>query len=415
MVYEPETIVYALSDDLISEDSPVLFCHGVLKKKENGEAPVVALEIRNLSDQPIRDMKLELIQKPMRETMESRNRTELPPDETMLWEIPVSPDAASFSIKRIGIIFEDSTFWVGRGSSLKALPAAQPVPEEEKDLQQFREKTTEQSSFIPQDLGPLWRCGCGELNRTNHCRRCGMEKDIVFEEYYKCDRKIDCPKCGAVFTVGSKFCPYCGEEIVEWKYHEEERVRDEKSFQERLRELIAAVQEHTPIQLRRPWWFWLVLITALIIGLATILSIGRSGHYGGKSADAMVSEVVETPMDQIKKKAVSQAEVEFGTGEYEIVADKDKKILYVNGWPDKAYADLNRARTNEKEGSMQWGLWSDTVKTNCETLREFMDEKGYDDWGCSWSIRSNRNHGTVFLTVFDGNILYDDLEHHKKN
>ena len=102
-----------------------------------------------------------------------------------------------------------------------------------------------------------------------------------------------------------------------------------------------------------------------------------------------------------------------GTGEYEIVADKDKKIFYVNGWPDKAYADLNRARTNEKEGDMQWTLWRDTVQTNCETLRDYMDEKGYDDWGCSWSIRSNRNHGTVFLTVFDGNVLFDELEHQK--
>ena len=415
MVYEPETILYSLSDDLTSGDSPVLFCRSVLKREKDREEPVVSLSVRNLSGQTIRDMKLELIRDPSGESTESRNRTELLPDETTCWEIPVSEGTESFSIKRIGIIFEDGTFWVGRGSEFKALPEAKPVPEEEKDLQQFRGKTTEQSAFIPEDLGTLWRCSCGELNRTDSCRRCGLEKAFIFEEYYKCDRKIDCPKCGAVFTVGSKFCPYCGEEILEWKYHEEERARDEKSFQERLRELIAAVQEHAPVQLRRPWWFWLVLITALIIGFATILSIGKSGHNGGKSADAVVSEAVETPMDQIKKKATSQAEVEFGTGEYEIVADKDKKIFYVNGWPDKAYADLNRARTNEKEGEMQWTLWRETVQSNCETLRDYMDEKGYDDWGCSWSIRSNRNHGTVYLTVFDGSVLYDEMEHQKKS
>ena len=231
--------------------------------------------------------------------------------------------------------------------------------------------------------------------------------------FYECE---ECKQRFLDIRIGPRIpCPYCGEELVEWKFHEEERKRDEKNFQERLRELISAVQEHTPVQLRRPWWFWLVLITALIIGIATILSIGRSSHNGGKTADTLVSEVVETPLDQIKKKAVSQAEVEFGTGEYEIVADEDKKILYVNGWPDKAYADLNRARTNEKEGLTQWSLWSETVRTNCETLREYMDEKGYDDWGCSWSIRSNRNHGTVFLAVFDGNLLYDDLEHQRKN
>ena len=240
MVYEPETILYSLSDDLTSGDSPVLFCRSQLKREKDREEPVVSLSVRNLSAQTIRDMKLELIRNPSCESTESRNRTELLPDETTCWEIPVSGGTESFSIKRIGIIFEDGSFWVRRGSEFKALPEAKPVPEEEKDLQEFRGKTTEQSAFIPEDLGTLWRCSCGELNQTDSCRRCGLEKALIFEEYYKCDRKVDCPKCGAVFTVGSKFCPYCGEEILEWKYHEEERARDEKSFQERLRELIVA-------------------------------------------------------------------------------------------------------------------------------------------------------------------------------
>ena len=411
MAYGLETIQYRLPDDLCAEGSPILFGHAVLKRTEEREESLVALKIRNVSEQIIQDMKLELSLESGNEFREERIRKQILPDEMVEWDIPVPKGAESFSLNRIGVIFEDNTFWVGRGSSFRGILPPEPIPEETKDIQLFREKTTERSQCIPREHGSLWRCSCGVLNHSSVCRECGMDRQILLEAYEESDRMILCPHCSEHFPVGMKFCPYCGEEIVEWKYHAEERVRDEKSFQDRLRALIAAVQEYTPVQLRRPWWFWLVLITALIVGLATIFSIGKTGSNGGKSADAMVSEVVETPMEQIRKKAVSQAEVEFGTGEYEIVADKDKKIFYVNGWPDKAYADLNRARTNEKEGSMQWTLWRDTVQTNCETLREFMDEKGYDDWGCSWSIRSNRNHGTVFLTVFDGNVLYDDLEH----
>ena len=410
MVYEPETIQYSLPDDLYSEGSPVLICSAVLKRTEE-KGSLVLLEIRNVSEQTIQDLKLELVLVPDGMNREERIRETITPEESILREIPVSEETESFSIKRMGIVFKDRTFWVGRGSSFEPLLPREPVPEENKDIRRFQEKTTELSRYVPQESGRFWRCGCGELNRTETCRRCGLDKAVLMEAYADSDQMIQCPHCQSLIVKGTKFCPYCGEEILEWKYHTEERERDEKGFQDRLRDLIAAVQEHAPIQLRRPWWFWLVLITALIIGLATILSIGKTGSNGGKSADAVVSDVVETPMDQIKKKATSQAEVEFGTGEYEIVADKDKKIFYVNGWPDKAYADLNRAKTNEKEGSMQWTLWRDTVQSNCETLREFMDEKGYDDWGCSWSIRSNRNHGTVFLTVFDGTVLYDDLEH----
>ena len=413
MVYESETIQYSLPVDLYSKDSPILFGSAVLKRREDGEAPFVIMVICNVSEQLIEDMKLELLLEPCAENMEERFHKQILPNDTAEWNISVPKGTQYFSIQRIGVIFEDKSFWVGRGNSFKPVLPQKLIPEEEKDLEQFCLKTTEQSRFVPQESGRFWRCSCGELNQSEICRRCGMDKTVLFEAYESSDRMILCPHCRESIKKGTKFCPYCGEEIVEWKYHAEERKRDEKSFQERLRELIAAVQELTPIQLRRPWWFWLVLITALIIGMATILSIGKTGTNGGKSADAMVSEVVESPMDQIKNKATSQAEVEFGTGEYEIVADKDKKIFYVNGWPDKAYADLNRARTNEKEGDMQWTLWRDTVQTNCETLRDYMDEKGYDDWGCSWSIRSNRNHGTVFLTVFDGNVLFDELEHQK--
>ena len=411
MVNESETILYSLPDDLCSEDSPVMFYRASLKQEKNREEAFIQMEIGNISERIIQDMKLELILQPAGESREERIYRTIAPEETILCEIQVPKGTNSFSIKRIGIIYEDRTFWVGRGTSFEPILPPEPISEEDKDIERFREKTTEQSRYVPQEKGIFWRCSCGKLNRSDPCQRCGVDKTTLLEAYENSDRTILCPHCQASIAKETKFCPYCGEEILEWKYHAEERVRDEKSFQERLRDLIATVQEYAPIQLRRPWWFWLVLITALIIGMATILSIGKTGSDGGKSADAVVSEVVETPLDQIKKKATSQAEVEFGSGEYEIVADKDKKIFYVNGWPDKAYADLNRARTNEKEGSMQWTLWRETVQTNCKTLRDYMDEKGYDDWGCSWSIRSNRNHGTVFLTVFDGNVLYDDLEH----
>ena len=411
MVYEPETIQYSLPEDLYAEGSPVLFVSAVLQKEKNREDSSIILEICNVSEQTIPDMKLELSLIPEEKNRQERIRRSIAPEETIRWEIPVPKETESFTLKRIGVIFEDRTFWVGRGESFQTLLPKMPISEEEKDLERFREQTTGKSQFIPGELGAFWRCSCGGLNHKETCPSCGMEKNALMEAYEKCDRVEQCPHCQASIARKTKFCPYCGEEIVEWKYHAEERVRDEKSFQDRLRDLIATVQEYAPIQLRRPWWFWLVLITALVIGLATIISIGKTGSGGGKSADAVVSEAVETPMDQIRKKATSQAEVEFGTGEYEIVADKDKKILYVNGWPDKAYADLNRAKSNEKEGATQWGLWRETVQTNCETLRDYMDEKGYDDWGCSWSIRSNRNHGTVFLTVFDGNVLYDDMEH----
>ena len=411
MRYAPETIQYSLPEDLYSEGSPVLFRSAVLQLGEQRENPFILLEIVNVSEQLIQDMKLELVLEPGGENREKRIRKAITPNESVFCEILVPENTRSFSIKRIGVIYEDRTFWVGRGNTFRTFLKPEPISEERKDLSRFREQTTEMSQYIPQESGHFWRCSCGELNRGETCCRCGMDKKVLMEAYENSNRMIQCPHCQASIAASMKYCPYCGEEIAEWKYHSEERARDEMSFQERLREIIAAVQEHTPVQFRRPWWFWLVLITALIIGAVTIISIGKTGSNGGKSADAVVSEAVETPMDQIKKKAAAQADVEFGTGEYEIVADKDKKILYVNGWPDKAYADLNRARANEKEGTTQWMLWKETVQSNCETLRQVMNEKGYDDWGCSWSIRSNRNHGTVYLTVFDGNVLYDDLEH----
>ena len=61
MVYESETIQYSLPVDLYSKDSPILFGSAVLKRREDGEAPFVIMMIRNVSEQLIEDMKLELL------------------------------------------------------------------------------------------------------------------------------------------------------------------------------------------------------------------------------------------------------------------------------------------------------------------------------------------------------------------
>lgn len=72
MVYEPKTIQYSLPTDLYSEGSPVLLCSAVLKREANREEPFVAMEIRNVSEKIIQDMKLELILEPNGEKREER-------------------------------------------------------------------------------------------------------------------------------------------------------------------------------------------------------------------------------------------------------------------------------------------------------------------------------------------------------
>ena len=114
---------------------------------------------------------------------------------------------------------------------------------------------------------------------------------------------------------------------------------------------------------------------------------------------------------------IRHAYIEKGSGEPLIMlhGNGESKEYFEHQIPyfAKAYrviAPDTRGHGETPKGTKPFRIWQ-----FAEDLKDFMDEKGYDDWGCSWSIRSNRNHGTVFLTVFDGNILYDELEHHKKN
>ena len=126
MVYEPETILYSLPDDLYSEDSPVLFCSAVLKREENGEKPFIKMNIRNVSEQIIQDMKLELILEPNGEKREERIRQTMESVETIQCENPVPERTETFTVQRIGVIFEDRTFWVGRGNTFRTFLKRRP-------------------------------------------------------------------------------------------------------------------------------------------------------------------------------------------------------------------------------------------------------------------------------------------------
>ena len=54
-----------------------------------------------------------------------------------------------------------------------------------------------------------WVCKCGAKNTGKFCVSCGMSKEEATAV-----KELKCPKCGAPYTEGSKFCGECGQKLV---------------------------------------------------------------------------------------------------------------------------------------------------------------------------------------------------------
>ena len=397
---------FSLPEDLYQEGSPILIHKAELVRPEEGGDQIFRMDIENLGEKIIRDVKVELllvdVNGALLEKTNIRYRRDIPPEgKTENWELSnISNDVDATLLGRGAVVFEDKTYWYGHLDTFSPMPKPKSIPEKDIDVQQYQEHTSEENLYEPWQWHGLWRCSCGAVNTSDQCRKCKLEKKSVWSHYRKSSRSF-CPECHEPLLKLTKYCPYCGNTIDHLERNFTVLYEEESPEDDTLPKLKAP---------RRPWWFWLVLILALGLFIGTIWSINSSDKTDKPSTSSSIQTAL-SPLDQLLNQAKEQADVEFGEGEYEVVADRDKKIIYVNGWPEKAYADLNSAKMNETDGLTQWRLWKETITINCETMKRAMQDKGMEDWSISWNVRSNRNHNNVLLTIFDGQVLYDDLEH----
>ena len=88
----------------------------------------------------------------------------------------------SFDISVDKVVFFDKTIWEKPHSENIELKPRQKLSLEPKLLEQYKNKTSQKSEFVPEETADLWFCSCGSTNRLSEqrCHECHCDKTIIF-------------------------------------------------------------------------------------------------------------------------------------------------------------------------------------------------------------------------------------------
>ena len=183
---ERYTRLFSLPQDLYSPGAPLVIAAGALLKDSQTGSVLAQLKLRSISDVEISAVQLQVVGRDM-------SKAEVCREEHQYLDLHVRRDelfgakeaiplpvrsVRSFSVQVLAVFFSDGSRYSGTGGPWLPLPEQQDLNARLFDaelIRQYRLETSEHSRYVPQTVGDLWMCTCGELNHSGEpCYRCSL-------------------------------------------------------------------------------------------------------------------------------------------------------------------------------------------------------------------------------------------------
>ena len=185
--------MYTLDAPLYTRGAPVIIEAGVLLSDTDTGAILAQLKYRNISDKPIKSMKVSLdlkddIGRPIEGKLEYRymdlsvNRDGFFGDRSAI--LISEKSCRAFSVMVDEVAFDDNTVWCGVKLMWRKLPGQQSI-REVSDSNEFIRLYTDRfgwkASYFLKEYRDLWFCCCGALNHENEtqCHICGQPLETM--------------------------------------------------------------------------------------------------------------------------------------------------------------------------------------------------------------------------------------------
>ncbi len=186
--------LFALSNNLYAEGSPLVISAGSLLKDTQTGKIITQLKFQNVSGKTIKALKISL------EAFDVSKTTVQDIDDYQYLDLSVSngcyfgsdkaiimpnSNCRSIAIGAIVLIFDDNTTWNGNGGDFAAMLSPQKLSSnmDVEIIKQYRIATTATALYIPQEQQNCWICTCGTINKSGVCTNCGCNKSKVFGSY----------------------------------------------------------------------------------------------------------------------------------------------------------------------------------------------------------------------------------------
>ncbi len=177
--------LYLLPENCHSPGAPFLITAGTLVRDCFSGQCLVQLKLRSISSEPICSVRICLVGlsaagDELCTAEVSCEGLNIARDENFgerdIREM-TDPAVRSFRVRSAEAVFADGQGWSGDGA-WEPLPAQDSLNLRLFDteiVRQYRLETTDQSRFVPLDVGELWLCACGAVNHSGEaCHLCGQ-------------------------------------------------------------------------------------------------------------------------------------------------------------------------------------------------------------------------------------------------
>ena len=183
---ERYTRLFSLPQNLYAPGAPLVIAAGALLKDSQTGSVLAQLKLRSISDVEISAVQLQVVGRDM-------SKAEVCREEHQYLDLHVRRDelfgakeaiplpvrsVRSFSVQVLAVFFSDGSRYSGTGGPWLPLPEQQDLNARLFDaelIRQYRLETSEHSRYVPQTVGDLWMCTCGELNHSGEpCYRCSL-------------------------------------------------------------------------------------------------------------------------------------------------------------------------------------------------------------------------------------------------
>lgn len=187
--------VFALTENLYTEGSPVIIEAGVLHKDNNTNTMFVQLKFRSISNKKIKAIKIiifpkDIVGNALGDKVEYQY-LDLDIIRNMRFgqKTPIyMPDnkTRSFSMSLTEVIFDDNSIWNGTDKPLLTIKSQQELNSYLADYELVKEYKLELGNscrYYPINDRDLWFCSCGEVNheQEQQCYKCGLSAQRLFD------------------------------------------------------------------------------------------------------------------------------------------------------------------------------------------------------------------------------------------
>lgn len=395
--------LFALQENLYSENAPLILGAGVLLKDTRTDNLVVQLKFQSVSVRAIKAVKV---------TVDARDvaGAELEGvDDYQYLDIYIQsgeqfgtdkaillPDRRTRAVKigSITVVYADDNetyTW----SEFRELPERKRLSQQWEDgelIKQYSIEIMTNAVYFPRSSMGLWMCACGRWNKQDSCGKCNAKRNAVF---LLCDEKI----------MGEKKKERLELERMERKRREEARIAAQKAENERI-EKEGQERENEKRLRREKIKKGILVLLVIFFATALIGAMFRIVASTNKTKNSTGTQVVNEYSDQIED-AIDRN------------SNLDKMLEQIQSTTDEPVMTGGDAETDEMEDDGHVPFAVDTLeagafKEMCRYVDQSLIQHSEDGWYITFAKRGNRNersyHDFVFTVKEDNTVEFFEME-----